>query len=409
MSRNHGTRTTGAPCKLWTRDLVLIILVNLCVFTNHIMSLSTFPFYIKHLGGTEALAGMCAAAFCLVAVIVRPFVGWWLDNGARRVVLVVGLVLLALAPLGYITVPVISMSIAFRMVHGAALSFSNSTTATVASDVIARPRFAEGMGFFGMATALASAVAPALGLELMNGFGFNALYIAAAVISLIALVLFMFIRVPKVDVPKRPLSLKGLVNRDSLPATATMLVFMFTFGALENFVAIYAANEGLPSGSLFFVVMSVMLLLVRVFLGRLVDTKGEAFFVYTGNAAMIVALLLLGLAPSTVTFFITAALAGYAFGGLEPALQSMAVHTADDASRGSANSTFLCGYDIGYGLGGGVAGVLITSIGYAHMWACVALACVASLVIYVTWARHSDTSFSKMLRASGDDGRPTAF
>jgi len=29
-----------------------------------------------------------------------------------------------------------------------------------------------------------------------------------------------------------------------------MLVFMFTFGALENFVAIYAAENGLPSGSI---------------------------------------------------------------------------------------------------------------------------------------------------------------
>lgn len=385
-----------APCKLWTRDLVLIILVNLCVFTNHIMSLSTFPFYIQSLGGTEALAGMCAAFFCLVAVVVRPFVGWWLDNGARRVVLVVGLILLALGPVGYVCVPVLSMAILFRMMHGAALSLSNSTTATVASDVIARPRFAEGMGYFGMATALASAIAPALGLELM-GFGFNVLYLAAAAISVLALVLFCFIRTPRPQVKRRPLSLKGLVNRDSLPATCTMLVFMFTFGALENFVAIYAANEGLPSGSLYFVVMSVVLLLVRVFLGKLVDERGEAFFVYTGNAAMICALLLLAFVPNAATFLISGALAGYAFGGLEPALQSMAVHTATDETRGSANSTFLCGYDIGYGLGGGVSGVLITSVGYGNMWATVSLACVASVVLYVVWARHSKTSFSKAL------------
>ena len=385
-----------APCKLWTRDLVLIILVNLCVFTNHIMSLSTFPFYIQSLGGTEALAGMCAAFFCLVAVVVRPFVGWWLDNGARRVVLVVGLILLALAPVGYVCVPVLSMAILFRMMHGAALSLSNSTTATVASDVIARPRFAEGMGYFGMATALASAIAPALGLELM-GLGFNVLYLAAAAISVLALVLFCFIRTPRPQVERRPLSLKGLVNRDSLPATCTMLVFMFTFGALENFVAIYAANEGLPSGSLYFVVMSVVLLLVRVFLGKLVDERGEAFFVYTGNAAMICALLLLAFVPNAATFLISGALAGYAFGGLEPALQSMAVHTATDETRGSANSTFLCGYDIGYGLGGGVSGVLITSVGYGNMWATVSLACVASVVLYVVWARHSKTSFSKAL------------
>ena len=382
--------------KLWTRDLVLIILVNLCVFTNHIMSLSTFPFYIQDLGGSEALSGACAALFSLVAVLVRPFVGWWLDNGARRAVLIIGLLGLALAPAGYVAVPMLSVALVFRMVHGAALSFSNSTTATVASDVICKPRFAEGMGFFGMATALASAIAPALGLELM-GFGFDVLYGAAALVAILALVLFSFIRSPKPQVERRPLSLRALVNRDSLPATLTMLVFMFTFGALENFVAIYASANDLPSASVFFLIMAVMLLLVRVFLGRLVDEKGEAVFVYTGNAAMIVALLLLAFAPSAATFYLAAALAGYGFGGLEPALQSMAVHTATNETRGSANSTFLCGYDIGYGLGGGVAGVLITAVGYSRTWAIVSLACVASIAIYFFWARRSDTSFSKQL------------
>ena len=392
----------SAQPKLWTKDLVLIILVNLCVFTNHIMSLSTFPFFIQSLGGTEAIAGICAAVFSFVAVIIRPFVGWWLDNGVRRTALVIGLLLLGLAPLGYVFVPTLSLAIALRMVHGVGLSFSNSTTATVASDVICRPRFAEGMGYFGMATALASAIAPALGLELMYGFGFQVLYATAAGIALLGLVLFMFIHAPKVEVPHKKLDLKTIINRDSLPATVTMLVFMFTFGALENFVALFASENDLPSGSIYFLVMSAMLLLVRVTLGKLVDEKGEAFFVYSCNAAMLVVFLLLAFVPTTVTFILSAILAGYAFGGLEPSLQSMAVHTADDASRGSANSTFLCGYDIGYGLGGGVAGSLITAAGYTTMWSLVSLACVISVLIYFFWARHSDTSFTKLLKARGE-------
>lgn len=386
----------GEP-KLWTRELVLIILVNLCVFTNHIMSLSTFPFYIQSLGGTEAVAGICAAAFSFVAVIIRPFVGWWLDNGVRRAALIAGLVLMGLAPLGYVFVPVLSVAIAVRMLHGVGLSFSNSTTATVASDVICRPRFAEGMGYFGMATALASAIAPALGLSLMESFGFNALYAVAAAIAGLGLVLFAFVRAPKVDVPKKKLDLRTIINRDSLPATVTMLVFMFTFGALENFVAIFAAESSLPSGSIYFLVMSGMLLLVRITLGKLVDQRGEAFFVYSCNAAMLVAFLLLAFVPNAVTYILSAVLAGYAFGGLEPSLQSMAVHTSTEETRGSANSTFLCGYDIGYGLGGGIAGSLITGLGYSAMWSIVSLACVLSVIVYVTWARHSDTSFSKML------------
>lgn len=153
-----------------------------------------------------------------------------------------------------------------------------------------------------------------------------------------------------------------------------MLVFMFTLGALEDFLAIFASNEGLPSGSLYFVIMSVSLLAACVTLGKVVDERGEALFVYTGNAAMLAALLLLALSPNVVTFVISAALAGCTFGGLEPALQSMAVHTATDEKRGSANSTFLCGCDIGYGLGGGAAGVLITSVGHGVMWAIVSLA-----------------------------------
>lgn len=397
MSEENTTHAGEPTAKLWTRDLVLIILVNLCVFTNHIMSLSTFPFFIQSLGGSEAIAGICAAAFAFVAVIIRPFVGWWLDNGVRKVALVVGLLLLGAAPLGYVFVPVLSMSIAFRMLHGVGLSFSNSTTATVASDVICRPRFAEGMGYFGMATALASAIAPALGLTLMEGFGFGVLYAVAAAIAGLGLVLFTFVRTRKVEVPKKKLDLRTIINRDSLPATVTMLVFMLTFGALENFVAIFAAQNSLPSGSIYFVVMSVMLLVVRITLGKLVDQRGEAFFVYTCNAAMLAAFLLLAFVPNTVTYILSAALAGYAFGGLEPSLQSMAVHTSTDETRGSANSTFLCGYDIGYGLGGGLAGSLITAIGYSNMWVIVSLACVASILVYVVWARHSDTSFSKNL------------
>lgn len=397
MSTEQAAHAGKPAAKLWTRDLVLIILVNLCVFTNHIMSLSTFPFYIQSLGGSEAIAGICAAAFAFVAVIIRPFVGWWLDNGVRKVALVVGLLLLGAAPLGYVFVPVLSMSIAFRMLHGIGLSFSNSTTATVASDVICRPRFAEGMGYFGMATALASAIAPALGLSLMEGFGFGTLYAVAAGIAGLGLVLFAFVRTRKVDVTKKKLDLRTIINRDSLPATATMLVFMLTFGALENFVAIFAAENSLPSGSIYFIVMSVMLLVVRITLGKLVDQRGEAIFVYTCNAAMLVAFLLLALVPNTATYILSAVLAGYAFGGLEPSLQSMAVHTSTDETRGSANSTFLCGYDIGYGLGGGLAGSLITAMGYSSMWMIVSLACVASMLIYVAWARHSDTSFSKNL------------
>ena len=87
--------------RLWTRNFVLIIVINFLVFMNHIMLLSTFPFYIESLGGSEALAGLAATLFSLVAVLCRPVVGWMLDNGKRRAILLIGLAGLLLMPLGY--------------------------------------------------------------------------------------------------------------------------------------------------------------------------------------------------------------------------------------------------------------------------------------------------------------------
>lgn len=87
--------------RLWTRSFVLIIVINFLVFMNHIMLLSTFPFYIESLGGSEALAGLAATLFSLVAVLCRPVVGWMLDNGKRRAILLIGLAGMSLMPLGY--------------------------------------------------------------------------------------------------------------------------------------------------------------------------------------------------------------------------------------------------------------------------------------------------------------------
>ena len=254
--------------KLWSRNFVLIIVINFLVFMNHIMLLSTFPFYIESLGGSEALAGLAATLFSFVAVLCRPFVGWMLDNGKRRTILSIGLCGMILMPLGYMAASVIFLAFVFRMVHGAALALSNTSTATIASDVIPRSRFSEGMGMF----------------------------------------------------------------------------------------------------------------------------------VYSCNAAMFAAFLLLSLAPNNVTFILAAILAGYGFGGLEPALQSMAVHSSSPAERGSANSTFLCAYDIGIGLGGGIAGWLITAAGYENMFLVLSAANIISVLMYVFWGRHNPSSLSYSLR-----------
>ncbi|MBP3783779.1 MAG: MFS transporter [Butyrivibrio sp.] len=386
--------------KLWTRDFTLIIVINFLVFMNHIMILNTFPMFLETLGMDEGVAGGCAFAFSAVAVVLRPFIGWLLNNGRRKSILIIGITGMFLMPLGYMTsgimagmgyaaVSAVVLAIVCRMLQGAALAFSNTTTATIASDALPQSRFAEGMGYFGMATALATSIAPALSLKLMS-VSFSIMFIVSSAFMVVAFMLYLFMNT-SAKKPEAPVSLnlRGLIDSDAVPASVICLVFLLTWGALENFLSKFAAENNLPSGGTFFLITAVMLIVVRFTLGSLADKMGEGIFVYSCNAAMLIAFLLLAVAPCRTTFYIAAILAGYAFGGIEPALQSMAVHIAPPERRGSANSTFLCAYDIGLGGGGGIAGVLISRLGYSKMFLIVAMATVASILLYFFWgSRH---------------------
>lgn len=169
---------------------------------------------------------------------------------------------------------------------------------------------------------------------------------------------------------------------------------MLTYGALENFTAKFAAEENLPSGGIFFAIMAVALLVTRLSAGKVTDQKGEGIFAYACNGAMLLAFLMMGLCPNMVTYLLSAVLAGFGFGGLEPALQSMAVAIAPPERRGSANSTFLCAYDIGIGVGGGIAGQLISLCGYHKMFVIMSIFNLLSIVIYVLWGSKHPSSFS---------------
>lgn len=397
--------TEKTPPKLWNRNFILIIIINFLVFLNHLMVLATFPFFVQYLGYGESISGLCVAAFCLVSVILRPIVGWMLDNGKRRSILLIGLILMALMPLGYLlvytVVASIVLAISFRLLHGAALAFSNTSTATIASDIIPHERFSEGMGMFGMATALATAVAPAIGEWLMSK-GFSVLFLVATAVMIVSLILLYFLKLPKVKAEKSKFDVKTLIEKTAAPASVVVLIFLMTYGTLENYTLKFVDSEPAItlSGGLYFTLMAVMLLSTRLVLGKLADKKGEAIFVYTCNVAMIVALLLLGLWPNNITFVVSALLSGYAFGGIEPALQAMAVNVAAPDRRGAANSTFLCAYDIGIGLGGFLAGILIDHVGYHATFLLMIIANVLSVVVYLAIGRHSESSMTRRIEES---------
>ena len=170
------------------------------------------------------------------------------------------------------------------------------------------------------------------------------------------------------------------------------------YGYLKELAPLELAED------IYFTIMAVMLFLTRILIGKVANQKGEAIFVYTCNICMLIALFLIAFIPNNITFLLSAALSGYAFGGIEPALQSMAVSIAPPQRRGAANSTFLCAYDMGIGLGGGIAGFLIDLTGYNHMFAIIAIANILSILIYMAIGRKHPSSLTYRLKMQNEKG-----
>ncbi|MCC8151862.1 MAG: MFS transporter [Lachnospiraceae bacterium] len=382
--------------------------MNFSAFLTHLMILSTFPFFVNYLGYSETVSGLCATFFSVVAVVSRALIGWMLDRGRRRLILLVGVIGMAALPMGYLlvytTLVSIVLTVILRMLHAVAFASTNTSAATIATDSIPKTRFAEGMGMYGMSTALATACAPAIGEALMN-LGFPVLYGATTVIMAVGLVLFFVMKTPHIEMTKKKFSLRDLVNRDAVPASLTALVYVMAYGAQEGYILKFASvsDKITLSGGVYFMFMAAMLLLTRVSLGKVTDRKGEAVFVYTCFPLMTAALLLLALVPGNITFLIAAVFSGFSFGCIEPSMQAMAVSLAPPERRGSANSTFLCCFDIGIGIGTGLAGVLIDQIGYYAMFGVTSISCMTALVIYLCIGRRHPSSITWQIQhPSGD-------
>jgi len=191
-----------------------------------------------------------------------------------------------------------------------------------------------------------------------------------------------------------------LIEKNSVPASLVALIFLLTYGTLKNYTLKFVANESsiTLSGGLYFTIIACMLLFTRIVLGKLTDKKGEAIFIYTYNISMIIALLLLGLFPNNITFIISAILTGYSFGGIEPALQAMAVNIIVPDRRDVANSTFLCAYDIGIGIGGFLVGLLIDIIGFNYTFLIVTIANIISILIYFIFRKNHLSSITYRIK-----------
>jgi len=379
------TQAQSAPAKIWTRDFILVCFANFFIFLGFQMTLPTLPLFVKELGGSDQLIGIIIGIFTFSALIFRPYAGKALETKGRQFVYMIGLAIFVISVGSFAFIVSMALLVITRIVQGIGWGFSTTATSTIATDLVPPERRGEGLGYFGLSGNLALAFGPALGLTLVGVISFKSLFLICGGLGFFAFLLSTVIRYKKVEESAhQTVTVKFDIFEKTAVQPSVLLFFItVTFGGIASFLPLYAAQKGIASIELYFLVYAIFLMVARTFAGKIYDKKGHLYVFLPGTVLIFVAMLLLSWLPSTLVMLIAAALYGLGFGSVQPALQAWAVDKSPDNRKGMANATFFSFFDLGVGLGAMVFGQLASLYGYHTIYLTSAGSVMLSMIVYI--------------------------
>lgn len=375
--------------KIWTRDFILICLVNFFLFLGFQMTLPTIPLFVEHLGGNDQLIGLVVGIFTFSALLIRPIAGHVIETKGRRFIFLIGLLLFLLSIGSYALVTGLLFLFVMRIFQGAGWGLSTTAAGTVVTDLLPVKRRGEGMGYFGLSGNIAMAFGPSLGLALVPIVNFQILFFICAILVGAALMLSLFIRYKPVDKLSISVDRKkwDLYEKTALKPSLLLFFITVTFGGIATFLPLYSIEVGVKGITWYFFCFAVAVMLSRTFGGRVYDRKGIRAIFIPCTVSIISGMLLLAFLAHEWMLISAAFLYGIGYGMVQPALQAWAVNKAPADRKGMASATFFSLFDLGVGLGAMFFGFIAKYFGYSSIYISAAISVMISIILYIIFLK----------------------
>ncbi|GAA4721909.1 MFS transporter [Brevibacillus fulvus] len=360
---------------LWNKDFLKMCFSNFFIFMTFYTLATTLPVYtITDLHGNQSQVGLLMTAFIIAGVILRPLAGQWVDRLSKRKVVLIALLFFFIASVAYLGTSSFLLLLLLRVFHGAAFGASSTTTGAVAAELIPVERKGEGISYFSLFMSLAMVLGPFIGLTVIDQFNFTVLFALCAVFSLLALLSGGTAKFPPTSREQESMHAKRLnwrnfVEPKAVPISLTGLILAIAYSGITTFISIYANELGLGKiASYFFIFFALLVVLPRPLVGRVLDRYNEHVLVYPGIALFAVGMVMLSSAHTATIFLLSGAIIGLGYGALIPCFQTLAIKLSPDNRKGVATSTYFSLYDLGFGIGSYVLGVIATHSNYHTMF-----------------------------------------
>lgn len=363
------------------------MLATFCFMSSNMLANPIVAGYAESLGASGMLMGVVAGSMSFISLFCRPIAGNLSDRTSKRTLVTAGTVLYFTAGLLYYFANSPIMLIMARVINGVGFACCSVCLATWMSLLLPIRHMGSGMGLYGTMNALAMAVGPALGIRAQKYIGYRLTFLSSLILAAIMLIATLMVKnggqpVRKkqpsttenpslaVDIDdsidgsagatkKHHLSIRSILEPRVVPLSLTFMMFAIAYFANQSFIMNYVEARHLPvSADLFFMFYAVTLLVLRMVLRDLFDSKGFRSWLTLCSLGMLAMLACMTFLFNDWMLLLAAFFTAVGYGLMSSVTQAQAVVIAGRERSGIANSTYYAGIDLGMSVGPFVGGLV---------------------------------------------------
>jgi MFS family permease len=366
--------------RLFTPHFFVMCGFTFTVFLSAFQLLPTAPFHILDLGGSTFASGLFLGFLTYSSAFSAPVTGALADRLGQRRILIIASLALAAFSFGYAVIPSYRVMLVLVIVHGIFWSGLLSASASYMTHLLPETRRAEGIGYWGLSSIAALAVAPTAGLWIYRR-GWVWLCIVGMALNLVMAAIAWNLK--EHTVPDNGGKRGGLLEWRVLIISLSLFLYSFGYGGITSFTALYADANGVTPKSIYLTTMAIAILFTRPLAGRLGDRLGYKRVFVPCLILISLGLALLAMGGTRPWMVASAVIFGIGFGTAYPVYVGYVMRGVDADRRGAAFGAILAAFDTGIGTGSTSMGWLIQHFGFSAAFGTAAALSILALPYFL--------------------------
>ncbi len=250
---------------------------------------------------------------------------------------------------------------------------------------------------FGISGLIGSAIGPLIAELILRRSGFDLLFVTAAAMPCLGLIIQFFLKETYVHVFRTTDSSFFFIlqKRTLLVVAVVALLFGIGIAAVNGFVTPYAHERRIEFISLYYIAYSVAAILVRMLGGGIVDRMGASRIVPYAIVLMGLGLLAMIFMKGVTLLFLCGLMTGCGHGVLYPALNTLAIRDEPQEVRGKITGAYTGSIDAGGFAGSIILGYIAELAGFQALFLAAGGALFIALIVF---SRNRKSDYASALR-----------